>query len=254
MSESNGVDRLHVIPTGWLRVVRRNAGDLVVPVVTYLAVSATRKVLIDTGYSAAAAVDPEGQWGPSVLRYYRPETREGDDLMSGLDQTGTKVGDITDVVMTHLHRDHAGGLVNFVGRRVWVQAAEYRLAKYPTSVAKDEYSPSDFDHSLDYQLLDGDGEILPGIHALTTQGHTPGHQSVLIKMTSGRWWCVVGDASDNRAQLDRRRQLKVATDPEAASDSQSRLLLLERAFGVTPLFSHDADQLTGLPSPAGWLT
>ena len=44
-----------------------------------------------------------------------------------------------------------------------------------------------------FELLDGDAQIVDGVRVITTPGHTPGHQSVLVDTTGGRY-CITGDA------------------------------------------------------------
>jgi N-acyl homoserine lactone hydrolase len=52
-------------------------------------------------------------------------------------------------------------------------------------------------------LLDGDAEIADGVRAITTPGHTPGHQSVMVDTMTGRY-CIAGDAVMWHENLERR--------------------------------------------------
>jgi N-acyl homoserine lactone hydrolase len=86
------------------------------------------------------------------------------------------------VVNCHLHADHAGGNVHFPSARILAQPAELAAAREP------DYSvPHDL--NLDagrYEQREGEYEVVPGIRVLSTPGHSPGHQSVLIETDGGR--------------------------------------------------------------------
>lgn len=114
---------------------------------------------------------------------------EPDALIRSLDVRGVRPGDITDVILTHLHFDHCGGSTAalrdgrlepaFPNARFYVQRAQYEWAQNPpdrdeASFFAENYEPLHEQGRL--QLLDGPCEIIPGVEVLVVTGHTPGQQ------------------------------------------------------------------------------
>jgi N-acyl homoserine lactone hydrolase len=61
-----------------------------------------------------------------------------------------------------------------------VQKAEYRFAFYPDTFAAAAYLKNHSDHPLDYQLIEGDMELIPAVSLVTTYGHTPEQQTMVV--------------------------------------------------------------------------
>ena len=243
-------DSLHLLPLGKLHTKRRftmqDGGDdpVVLPVPAFLITSGDRRILVDTGMSPVGLQDPEAAWG-KLAKAFVPEAAAEDTLEHRLGQLGLSTADITDVVLTHLHFDHAGGVSLLPNAKRWVQLAEYRAARFPERHYAGGYLPDEFGDG--YELLAGDATIAPGVHVLFTPGHTHGHQSVLVRIGDG-WHCLTGDVVDDREILDRKRLPGVMVDIDDAIRSAARLRLLESALGANLVFSHDADQHAAFPS------
>ncbi len=106
---------------------------------------------------------------------------------------GIKREEITHVVLTHLHFDHAGGSTEYAGDRLvisypdavfYVQKKEFEDAMNPNERTRASYRKENFEPLYNegkLVLVDGDTEILPGIKLIHTGGHTEGHQFVLIE-------------------------------------------------------------------------
>src|SRR5690606_6782424 len=109
-----------------------------------------------------------------------------------LAEAGVRVDDVSHVILTHLHLDHAGGATRRVGdqlvpsfpnARYFVQRGEWDVANHPDQRSSPSYRPDDFRPLMEHgvlELLDGEGEILPGVSVRKTPGHTLHHQSVRI--------------------------------------------------------------------------
>src|SRR5581483_9269746 len=117
-------------------------------------------VLVDTGM-VDSTPELDAEWGIELLPW--PE-----------------LGGVDVVVNTHLHFDHCGGNRRFAGVPTYVQRAELE------AVAEPDYLVDwvRFD-GASYVELDGDGELFDGISALSTPGHSPGHQCVVVETDEG---------------------------------------------------------------------
>jgi len=126
-------------------------------------------VLLDTGL---------GEGDAETEDWYRPRRIT---LPEALSQVGVTTYDIDLVVNCHLHFDHCGGNPEFRGRPIVCQRTELDTAR------AGEYT---FDHLVDfagvnYELLDGEAELLPGVHVIPTPGHVNGHQSIVVRCEDG---------------------------------------------------------------------
>ena len=114
------------------------------------------------------------------------------DLFSSLAKHGLAPEDITDVILTHLHFDHAGGsttlkngspVPTFPSARYYVQKDHWKAASQPTERDRASFFPVDYmplQESGQLVLIDGEREILPGISVRLMHGHTTALQCPLI--------------------------------------------------------------------------
>lgn len=119
--------------------------------------------------------------GPAASSW-RVELCPRDDARSQLHGAGIDIDDVSHVVMSHLHYDHAGGMALFRNARFWVQRDEWDFA-IDAAAQRTSYVRSEFDvPSTSLTLLDGDHDLFGDgmIMLLSTPGHTPGHQSLLV--------------------------------------------------------------------------
>jgi glyoxylase-like metal-dependent hydrolase (beta-lactamase superfamily II) len=116
------------------------------------------------------------------------------NLENALSDIGLKPEDINLVILSHLHLDHAGGIVKFnsKGEKVprfpeakhVIQAEEWKYALQPDERTKATYMVENFqviDECGAIELVNSDKEIIPGIKVKLTGGHTKGQQVVFIK-------------------------------------------------------------------------
>ncbi|MEN3045804.1 MAG: MBL fold metallo-hydrolase [Candidatus Hydrothermales bacterium] len=106
---------------------------------------------------------------------------------------GIKKEDITHVILTHLHFDHAGGSTEYLNGDLkatypnaiyFVQKKEFEDAMNPNERTRASYRRENFEplyRENKLILLEGDSEILKGIKVIHTGGHTEGHQFVIIE-------------------------------------------------------------------------
>ena len=148
------------------------------------------KMLVDTSFLSV-----ERTWEIRRRKIVRDPAQE---LPAALASVGVRPEEISIVIHTHLHYDHAGNNRLFPNARFLVQREELRYALAPTSFDATAYFAPSLGITPDYlgskfELLDGDAEIADGVRAITTPGHTPGHQSVIVDTAGGRY-CIAGDA------------------------------------------------------------
>jgi len=141
---------------------------------------AKRVILVDTGIG--------DKWAPKFVDIYGIDRREG-DLLSGLRRLGFTPEDVTDVVLTHLHFDHAGGTVRrgpggsaslaFPRAVHYVQRRNWNWAHGPSEKDAGSFIAEDYEalqHSNQLHLVDGSAELFPDVELIVSEGHTVGQQ------------------------------------------------------------------------------
>ena len=103
-----------------------------------------------------------------------------------------------------------------------------------------------FDFPLRYQMAEGDQVLAPGVSVIKTGGHTPGHQSVLVKLRSGPYYIFPGDAIPLQDNLALKIPSSNTWNAQAAMDSIYRLEHLSHVLGAEIVPSHDIARFEGL--------
>src|SRR6185503_9291733 len=133
--------RVYALCTGYIELDRASmVADLApgqpwtVPVTSFLVDHPRGRLLFDTGVHCQARLDPLGRLGltPADVRY---------------------------VANSHLHFDHCGGNEFFPQATFLVQRAELEAARRPGFLPSYSPSPLDFDHPLDYRMLEGEHDV-----------------------------------------------------------------------------------------------
>lgn len=138
------------------------------------------KVLVETGMGS--------RWTEKEIERYglTPLVDDKEPLAS----IGVRSDQIDAVIISHLHFDHAGGATciregelvpTFPNARYYFQKGEWEFAHKANARAKASYRADDFEPIYaagQAFLMDGDGEVVPGIHVHRTGGHTTHHQIV----------------------------------------------------------------------------
>lgn len=202
-------------------------------------------LLLDTGFNTALLRDPalRRRFYPSPA--YRPVLPgPGEPLEEALDAVGVALADVTAVAVSHLHADHAGGLKHFAGQvPVHVQRAElaYGLSGRP-EVERHTVFRVDFDDPrIDWRQADGDTEIAPGVTAVLTAGHTPGHQSFVVDLAGGGGFVFAFDAADLTENITEERPVGacIGVEPRATLEPIRRLKRIAREKGYELIPGHD---------------
>jgi N-acyl homoserine lactone hydrolase len=153
-------------------------------------------LLWDTGVSDSVAAMPNGlaPSDPRSIHWRRPKT-----LAAQLDQLGLKPSDIKAVAVSHTHPDHVGNVEMFPAAMLYVQKAEY---EWPGANNAPRFKP---EHPV--TKLEGDRDVFGdgSVVILSTPGHTPGHQSLLLKLPKTGAIVLSGDAVHFKENWDNRR-------------------------------------------------
>jgi glyoxylase-like metal-dependent hydrolase (beta-lactamase superfamily II) len=182
----------------------------------------------------------------------------GDPLEAGLAEVGLHPRDLVLAAVSHLHLDHSGGIPTLAasGVPVAVQRAELEFARSGLPGLGDGYHAPDWsDPRTRWELLDGDAELAPGVLALSTPGHTPGHMSYAVDLPETGRWIFAADAADLAQNLyDRTPPGTCAggtpADEQAARESLERLLAEARTRRARLVPGHDQVVLNAVRAPA----
>jgi glyoxylase-like metal-dependent hydrolase (beta-lactamase superfamily II) len=203
-----------------------------------------RNVLVDAGF-----------YRDSLVRRWKP--RDYVSPAEALQRVGLRPEDITDVVVTHLHWDHADGVDLFPKARIWLQREEFDY--YTTGAGRSGNTGVTPDDAALFmrlkeegrlQLVDGDGQrILPGITVYTGGRHTYASQYAGVETEAGT--AII--ASDNLylyENLERHAPIAQTFDREANLRAQDRM----RSLAASPRLivpGHDPEVFVRFPEPGG---
>lgn len=163
--------------------------------------------------------------------------------------------DISAVIVTHLHFDHAGGLtrlnpdnperpaLTFPNAEVFVQQQELDDALANRSTMNKTYLSSHLTPEVRerFRPVRGEAEVLPGVTVFPTPGHTWGQQCIRFTDAKGRTVCFVSDVMPTARHA--RATTNLAYDVEPYTSMLERMKLLERAEreGWVLVLDHDPD-------------
>jgi len=186
--------------------------------------------------------------------------REPEEMLHHLARLGIRPEEVDAVVTTHLHWDHAGGLtrrdarggleLTFKNARHFIQRSEWDFAVNPDVRSRASYVLDDFEPLADgndlVEYLDGDAEVLPGVHIRHVGGHTPGSQVLILR--SGELACAVtGDLVCQTPHLRVPWNMSADIEPLRVFEQKARLFDEAQKHRWLLVLSHEPDQ------PAGYI-
>ena len=194
-------------------------------------------LLWDTGIADAVAAMPDGQppADPKGVHWRRPKT-----LASQLDQLGVKPADIKFVAISHTHGDHIGNVELFPQAMLLVQKVEYDWPS-PSGTRRFKAEHPVTKIQGDYDVF-GDGSVT----IISTPGHTPGHQSLLVKLPKTGALMLSGDAVHFKSNWDNRGVPENNTDKEQTVASMQRIADLMAKEKAQLWINHDKEQRDSL--------
>ena len=192
-----------------------------VPVPFFLIEHLDGNVLFDTGQPMSAA-------NCATAGNYIPVMNEADHISSQLGKTGLRTTDISHIVLSHLHSDHAGGLNAFRSAICYIQKEELgndNMNTYPL---------------LNWRVISGDHDIFGDDAAkiVFTPGHTAGHQSLLVNLEKWGKTLLTGDAVYTEEILGDNVMPGVFDDREDTARTIEKIKAMRRN-GVRVIAGHD---------------
>jgi N-acyl homoserine lactone hydrolase len=245
-----GVRRIVPLTLGWIDLPRHvlvqgeSDEQVRVPVPGVLLECDGGWLLLDTGFNTALIRDA------ALYRRFQPDPvmrpiipGPGEPLDEALGRAGIGIDSVYAVAVSHLHWDHAGGLRHFAGRvPVHAQRAEldFAMAPGPVPESRGMFRIDYDDPSIDWRVADGDVEIAPGVTAVLTSGHTPGHQSFVVDLEGGGGFVFAFDAVNVADNCDREVPgglINATLEQGAEQIRKLKRLAAERCYRLVP--GHD---------------
>ncbi|MBE9376458.1 MBL fold metallo-hydrolase [Saccharopolyspora sp. HNM0983] len=251
------------------RLVNREGGHVSARMVCHclLLDTGAELVLVDTGLGVPDVSTRTRELGTGWRRLVRPDLDPAETAAAQVRRLGYRTEDVRHVVLTHLDRDHAGGLPDFPHARVHVHETEH--AAMLDDVAARRYLPHQFEHGPQFTPVpDRAGESWFGFRAvreipglpedvllIPLAGHTRGHTGVAVR-TGQDWLLHAGDAFFDHREIGVRDRCPpglrvfrslIQVDGAQRRDNLDRLrdLAVAQPDRVRVLCSHDAAQFDG---------
>jgi glyoxylase-like metal-dependent hydrolase (beta-lactamase superfamily II) len=268
--------RVHHLDCGSLRVIAPVGEELpparAVCHCLLIETDADGLVLVDSGFGSEDTGSPRERLGADFLTFAEPVLDPAQPAARQVARLGFKPADVRHIVLTHLHRDHTGGLPDFPHATVHLHEEEYRAVTDPAAehhrASVERFMPAHRAHGprlTPARSHPGDSWLgienvarLEGLAAdillVPLFGHTPGHSGVAVR-SGDRWVLNAGDAYFYHRELEADPpvshpeldliQQNVQVDPEARLGALHRLRALHREHGdeVDIFCAHDPWEL-----------
>jgi N-acyl homoserine lactone hydrolase len=191
-----------------------------------------RNVLIDSG------APPDWNLTESF-----PTLSIDNDVVGALAELGLQPDDIDILISTHFDPDHVGMNDAFANAEIVAQRTGYEEARNGqerAAITREHWDAP----NLRYRLVDGDTELLPGLELISTPGHAPGHQSVLVRLpNTGVVLLAIDAVAMATAFRPDREAAPMDLDVAEAIRSTVKLLdLAERERVALVVHGHDGAQ------------
>jgi glyoxylase-like metal-dependent hydrolase (beta-lactamase superfamily II) len=179
---------------------------------------------------------------------------EGPWIVPALDEAGFDASTVDIVAMSHLHFDHAGGLLDpdgsraFPRARIVAQKAEWEIAlgSNPRLVAS--YVQPELELVSDWGAegwLEGEKELLPGVSAIPTGGHSTGHQAIVVRAPGAPPLAFLGDLAMRPWSANPRWVTSFDDFPLDSVEVKAKLFAQAADEAWTIVLSHEANRPVG---------
>jgi N-acyl homoserine lactone hydrolase len=202
-------------------------------------------LLWDTGVPESTLNDPKG-WStlPELIVYHLDRS-----ITDQLAEIGLKPNDITYVAISHTHGDHIGNLGLFPNSTILMQRAEYTWISSPDGPNANVNQLKALARKLmgppkHLQLLDGDTDVFGdgSVTLVSTPGHTPGHQSLLVHLKNSGFIILSGDVVHLEENFEKNIVPSLNTDKAASIASMGRIRRMMATYEAKLFINHDKAQ------------
>ena len=216
-------------------------GRIRLPIPAYLIEHPKGTALFDTGMHPDCQHDPAARLGARLTDLFEFDYQPGEEISARLMALGRDPARIDLIINSHFHFDHVGGNAQIPNATLLVQRREWDAGMDPDSAARRGFNPRDFDLGHKLRLVDGEHDVFGdgAVVCLPTHGHTPGHQSLKLRLDGGDV-VLAADSCYFCRTLRERRLPRFAHDKEAMLVALDRLAALEAA-GARIFFGHDPE-------------
>ena len=210
----------------------------------YLIVHGNDLMLWDSGYPDLIAALPGGMVGPRSTAIVKKT------LAAQMAELGIKPEQVTRIAFSHTHMDHVGNANMFASATLYIQQAEYDAA-FGTEAAKFGFVATNYDklRANPTVKLNGDYDVFgdKSVLILSTPGHTPGHQSLLVRLPKTGVVVLSGDAAHFQENFDNRRVPAFNFNKEQTMQSMDKLARVVAVEHAQLWINHDSAQSAGIP-------
>ncbi len=202
-------------------------------------------VLWDTGVPQSTLNDPKG-WStlPKLIVYHLDKTISGQ-----LADIGLKINDINYVVLSHTHGDHIGNVGLFPDSKIVMQRAEHSWISSPDGTNDNVNQLKALARKLmgkpkDLQLVDGDTDLFGdgSVTLVSTPGHTPGSQSMLVHLKHSGFIILSGDVVHLESSFEKDIVPSLNTDKAASIASMEKVRRMIGTYHAKMFINHDKAQ------------
>jgi N-acyl homoserine lactone hydrolase len=206
-------------------------------------------LLWDTGVPESALNDPNG-WStlPKLIVYHLDKT-----LTDQLAAIGLNTVDITYVALSHTHGDHIGNVRLFQNSTVLMQRTEYNWISSPDGANDNVNQLKALARKLlgspkHLKLLDGDTDVFGdgSVTLVSTPGHTPGSQSLLVHLKNSGFIILSGDVVHLEESFEKDTVPSLNTDRAASIVSMDRIRRMIATYKAKLFINHDKSQSDAL--------
>ena len=223
------------------RVMEGGTGRIVMPVPVFLIEHPKGRALFDTGLHPVCQHDPAGRLGERMAGLYTIRFSPGEEISARLAAIDRDPARIDLIINSHFHFDHVGGNALVPNATMIVQRREWEARLDADFATAHGFNPADFDVGHRLRLVDGEHDVFGdgSVVCMPTYGHTPGHQSLRLRLAGGVI-VLAADACYFCQTLRERRLPRYVFDRAAMLESLDQLAALE-ARGARIVFGHDPE-------------